>query len=353
MAYEDFTPDMIHGNMLTNISNDIDKREGSVTHDLTYPAAIELGNAYVELDTVLAMGMPQTATGEFLENIAYAWSIERRDAVKAIGEVTLTSIKVPTVIPAGTRLQTTNDDPIYFVTDEAVEYVGEPITVSATAEAGGTEGNVSIGEINSLAAGDLYGIVTVTNAEPFDGGADIEDDETLRERLFERARRPITSGNAYHYEMWAKEIDGIGDAKIYPLWDGAGTVKVVLVDSTHTAPTDELVTEVAEHIEENRPIGADVTVVGATEIPINVTATIELADASTLEDVKDDLEDAIVDHLADIAFVGEPVRYSEIAGLVIGLAGVRDYTNLTVNGGTTNVAVADDAVAVLGTVTLS
>lgn len=352
MAYEYFTVDVIHENMLTNVSDGIDKREGSVTHDLTYPTAMEVGNLYIELDTVLAMGMPQTAEGEFLDNLCQPFNIVRKEATKSVGDVVLTG-RVGLVAPVGTRLQTGDDTPIYFVTLEEAVFEGEPITVHAEAEAPGESGNVGVGAIVSLAPGDLYGVVTAHNPEEFDGGADIEDDDALRQRLFDKASRPATSGNAYHYEQWTMEVPGVGACKVYPIWNGAGTVKVVIADAQITAPTDELVAEVTKHLEEVRPIGADVTVEGAQEVEITITATLELIDTLTAEQVTTELETMVREHLQGIAFEAQPVRYNAIAGMLISIDGVRDFSNLKVNGGTANIEIDDTHVAVLGEVTLT
>ena len=56
----------------------------------------------------------------------------------------------------------------------------------------------------------------------------------LRKRFTEYVSHPITSGNKWQYISWAKSVDGVGDAKCLPLWNGAGTVKVIIVDSGKT-----------------------------------------------------------------------------------------------------------------------
>lgn len=40
-----------------------------------------------------------------------------------------------------------------------------------------------------------------------------KSDDELRDRYFEKVSLPATSGSKYHYEQWAKEISGVGDAK--------------------------------------------------------------------------------------------------------------------------------------------
>ena len=350
MAYEDKTPEVIHAAMLENIDPAIDQREGSVTHDLTMPAAIELANAYIELDAVLALGFADTTEGNYLDMRAGEHGVTRRPSAVSSGNVTLTGPD-NTIVPSGTRLQTSGTDPIYFVTTADITITGGTVTVGAEAEEGGASGNIAAGEINALAAGDLYGIVSVTNAANFDGGVDTEDDESLLARLKDRAQHPVTSGNAANYRQWALELSGVGDAKVYPVWNGGGTVKVVLLDTDKTAPAQSVIDAVSAHIEENRPIGATVTVVGATEVAININVTLTLASGKTTTDAKAEISALLIDYLKTLAFVDSIVRYSKIASLILDAEAVLDYASLTVNGGTSNITIADGSVAIAGTVT--
>ena len=255
-----------------------------------------------------------------------------------------------TIVPQGTRLQTTVNEAVFFVTLEPATLDGGTATVSAQAEEGGLAGNVGAGDINALAPGNLYGIVSAINAAPFDGGADTEDDAALRKRLIDRAQNPATSGNANHYRQWALEIAGVGDARVMPIANGPGTVKVVLLDTEKTAPAQSVIDAVEAHIAEQKPIGATVAVEGAQEVAINVAAQLTLAPGATVEAAQAEFTDALKPYLAGLAFVDSTVRYAKIASVLIDVAGVLDYANLTVNGATNNVIVVDGAVTVVGTV---
>lgn len=96
-------------------------------------------------------------------------------------------------------------------------------------------------------------------------GSEEESTEALRERFLFKVQKPSTSGNIYDYYNWTIECAGVGAAKIYPLALGPGTVKVVIADAERSAATPELIEQVKNHIEELRPIGADVSVVSARE----------------------------------------------------------------------------------------
>lgn len=350
--FENQTLEVIRQRMIDNIDEPVDKRQGSVVWDLLSPAAIEFAQAYVALDLVLNFGLGlENIPREYLVLRCAAFGITPREALKATGQVTFAGTD-GTVIPVGTRLSTDDVEPIYFVTTEEGTITGGTVTVDAEAETAGVRGNVATGKI-TLVVGDLSGVTSVTNNVPFDGGADEESDESLLQRYLDRVRRPATSGNANHYRQWALEVAGVGDAKVFPVWNGPGTVKVVLLDVDKTAPAQSIIDEVSAYIESMRPIGASVTVIGATEVPINVSATLTLATDKTLADAQNEFESLLIEYLKSLAFVDPIVRYSNIGRLLLDCSSVIDYTNLTVNGGTANVTIADDNVAVKGTVTFS
>lgn len=102
------------------------------------------------------------------------------------------------------------------------------------------------------------------------------------------------------------------------------------------------------------PIGARVSVEIAASVTINVSATLVLANGYTLGGVQTSVGNSIAAYLKDIAYTDDnDPRYAKIANAILDTVGIVDYSNLTVNGGTSNIAVAEQDVAVLGTVTLS
>jgi Baseplate J-like protein. len=349
--FEDQTFEAIIERMLARLPDDIDKRQGSVVHDLLAPAAAELAQAYIEMDNVLNLGFADTTYGEYLDRRAAEQGLTRKPAVKSTGRLTFSGPE-GTVIPIGTRVSTEGETPVYFVTTTEGTIAGGTVTVDAEAEVGGVNGNVGAGKI-TVVLGDLSGVVTVTNTEPFTGGIDEETDEELYERYKEKVTRPITSGNKYQYEAWAKEIAGVADARCYPRWNGNGTVKVVVVDSEKRSPSAQVIQAVADYIEEVRPVLADVTVVGVTEVPINISVTVTLSAGANPSDVEAGIRENITEYFKKIGFVETVVRYTAIGNAILDANGVIDYSNLTVNGAVSNVIFNDDEVPILGAVSIT
>lgn len=355
--YETKTMKVLHDQMLTETPADIDKREGSITYDMTAPAAGRAAEIYVELDNILALGFADTAvdadneTTDWLGMRTSEMGVDRKPAVQATGQLTFTGPS-GTVIPVGTRASTNSSTPIYFVTTiEGTIPVGGSITLSANCEMGGLIGNVGASTITTM-IGNLAGTVTVTNSNAFSGGVDKESNQALLDRYLERVRKPATSGNSNHYLAWAKEVVGVGDAKCFPTWNGNGTVKVVIIDSEKTGADAALVTSTTTYIQSVMPVGPTLTVISATEVAINISATLVLKAGSTLASAKTEIEGKVKDYLKSLAFVDSVVRYNQISSLILDCESIVDHSNLTMNGATTNVNVTVEQVAVLGTVTV-
>nr|WP_239483915.1 baseplate J/gp47 family protein [Paenibacillus rhizolycopersici] len=329
---------------------EIDTRQGSITFDLLSPAAIELAHAYIELDQVLKFGfVGPDQPSEYLDLRAGELGLTRRPSVKAEGKLEFSGDD-DTIIPEGTAVSTDEEEAVVFVTAEPGIIKQKKATVKAAAAAGGNRGNVDKGRIK-LVLGNLSGIVTVTNPEEFVNGAETESDESLLVRYFDRVRRPATSGNAWHYRQWALEVRGVGDVKVFPVWNGGGTVKLCVLSEDKIAPNPAIVQDVREAVDARRPVGASVTVVPAQEVKINVTANVTLASGAVLANVNALFSEKLKAFLADLAFQSQVVPYNRIFGLLLDIEVVTDFKNLTINGAANqNLNIGDEQVAVAGTV---
>lgn len=344
------TEEVILKRILDAVVLEVDKRQGSVTYDLTDPVAQEFAQAYIAMDLLLSFAfLSEDMPSDLLTLAASDLGVDRKPAVSATGNVKLTGPNNQ-VVPAGTQIRT--NDGVYYTIDNQVTIRGGGVTASITAVEGGTSGNVEIGEINTM-VGNLVGIVSVTNEVAITNGIDEESDSALLQRTYDKVRKPATSGNGYHYEQWAKEVAGIGDAKVFPVWDGPGTVKVVLLSDEKKSPSPEVVETVKQHIESERPVGATVTVLGATEVPINVTARITLKQGAQAAEAKTQFEAALAEYLKSLAFTDNTIRYTKIASLLLDVPSIVDYAELQVNTTTTNVTTTEEQVPVVGTVTLN
>ena len=335
--------------MLASVDNGYDKSTGSFPYDMLAPAAIEAARLYERADFIERMGFVDTSEGKFLDWICGEQNVIRKRAVAATGFVMLTgepgrAIQTGMLV-ASSRMQ-------FIVSSDAIIGANGTATVPVTAESGGAAGNAPA-ETITIYPMTISGLYAVTNSTATTGGYDEETDDELRERYYIKVRAPATSGNEYHYMQWALEVTGVGGAKIYPLWAGNGTVKVVIIDSNKKSASPAVVSDTSAHIEKLRPIGATVTVASAAEVAINIAADVTLADGYTLQDVTDAFDDALTGYLKTLAFKKNMVSYAILGGLMLDTPGITDYGELTVNGGMSNVPIGDTEVAVPGSVMLT
>ncbi|WP_152380860.1 baseplate J/gp47 family protein [Paenibacillus brasilensis] len=350
--YEAQTFETILERMLARIPDSMDKREGSVIYDALAPAASELAQMYAELDTNISLIFPNAENEEYLDS-AVAWSgIVRKAATKAQWRGKFYDNQGALMdVPIGSRYSI--EDLNYIVLSKLG--VGQ-FTVEC--ESAGAIGNkfsgalLPIDFINGLARAELVDLLV--------SGVDTETGEALFDRYQDKVTKPITSANKNQYVVWAREVSGVGDAKTFPLWNGPGTVKVVVLDNNKRAPSAAVVQAAQKYIDPTQdghgegaaPIGPVVTVVGAGEVPINVSVRVQLARDATTDDVKEQLEASIAKYLEGLAFneTDTLVRITRIANFILDVPPVIDYFDLTINGVTSNIQVPLDSVAVLGTV---
>lgn len=341
--------EIIQERLLANISNEYDKSEGSFFYDAEVPVAIELESSYDEQESILDKGFVDTAADEYLDRKVAEQGIYRKLATKATGQITISGSE-GSIINIG---DTVASDTVTFISTEnkVIDNTGY-ININVECEVAGSIGNVPINAIKNFPI-TLSGLTSVINNNAFTNGYDEETDEELRQRYYDKVRTPATSGNKYHYINWAKEVNGVGDAKVFPLWNGNGTVKVVIANSNKRAADITLVNNVATHIEDNRPIGATVTVESAVEksININVTLTVDTKNY-TLDLIKASIESNLTKYFKDIAFIKTYVSYASIGNLIYNVPGVIDYSNLLINTATANIPMGDTEIPVLGGVVI-
>lgn len=343
--YEALTVEDIKYDILSRISTDIDTREGSFTNDMISTVAYEIWKLYQSLDAVVPIVFVDETSGEYIDKRCAEYGIKRKPGTKATTILKFTGTD-GTMVPQGKSFLTVSG--LEFTADENTMITDGIAEVKATAAEIGEEYNVTAGTITRQFI-NLSGLNSVTNLDAM-GGSNQETDEALVKRFYEYLQKPATSGNTAHYRQWALEVNGVGNAKVKPLWDGPGSVKILIVGNNNGPVDSAIVTNCLSRIEENRPIGADVTVVSAEGIEINVEATLTIDGSTTIDIVKEVFVSALDDYLRGIAFKSYTVVFNRIAYMLLGISGVVDYTSLTINGGVDNIVIGEDQVPIIGLV---
>lgn len=348
--------DRVHEELLDNISDSYQKTEGFPTWDLLRAAAFGIKRLWDKIFKIEYLQDVDNLTGTDLERFIYQRKgLSRKAATFATGSITVLAGEGS--ITKGNVFSTASG--IEFIALETKE-VKAGDTVFIQAIVAGDKGNVAADTIVEMPV-TIAGIAKITNTEPTVDGYDPEDDNSLRERYYEALREPATSGNVAHYRRWAREVEGVGKAKIYPLWQGDNTVQVVIVDDNGLVPSEDTVTRCQNYIDPDKaglglgqaPIGAYCTVTPALALPINVSATLVLDNTVPLEVIKTEIISSITKYLAGIALETEYISPAKIGNIILGTEGVVDYDNLLVNETTNRVDVPEKSVAILGSVVLN
>ena len=334
--------------MLNNISVDIDKREGSFVRDMVSPIATELAKVYIEQQDLVNMAFVKNGFFNYLDDKCAEYGITRKQETNATGEVVFEGTN-GTVVSNGTILFY-ND--LYFVVLNDADITGGQATLIVESLDAGSKYNLE--KNTELTMQDkIDGVNRVYVKSGLANGSNAETDEELRDRFFETIKKSYTSGNVAHYETWTLEVDGTGACKVYPLKNGNGTVEVVITNTDMLGASSELIEKVKANIEEKRPIGANVTVVSATEKTINVSATVRLLEGCSQDEVETLFKNKLTQYLKEIAFKDTYVSTARLGNLLLDTTGVFDYSDFEVNGAMSNVNLLDTDVPKVGTISFS
>lgn len=337
------------------LKNPANKIEGSFAADNAQAVGKEIAKYYAYIDWLQGMHYAVTAEGLWLDKKAVEHGVFRKTATRSTGNVTFTGTP-GAMIPTGFKVY--SDTQTFEVVYGGV--IGDSGTVDLRVRSieTGVNVNVPIGAIKKMDSVD--GLREVHNAEPITGGTDQEDDESLRERLLLRMRYPGTSGNKYHYLHWAMEVDGVGRVKVFPEWNGPGTVKVSILDRNQGVASQELMQKAKDHIDVDdgsgdtlAPIGATLTVSTATAVTLNIEAKITGVDETVKpSDLMEVYAYFLKEYFTEIAYTRERVTVAKLIDLLWRIDGVGEILSLQVNGGTDNIAIGEEEIPVVGSVVL-
>ncbi|MCT4544429.1 MAG: baseplate J/gp47 family protein [Vallitalea sp.] len=348
--YENIDYETIKLRILSKIHG-IDKNEGSFVNDMVSPVSMELESIYVELEKLLSTMFLEDMSKNDLEKRCSEYGIYRKKGSCSEGIASFSGLE-NTAIPINTLVST--NTALNFVTiEEMIIPEGTAkVDVGIKAIDVGSKYNVQANAINTLPVG-INGITSVTNKNEMIGGTNIEADEELLDRLFLRLKTPATSGNKEHYKLWTMEIDGVGGAKIFPLWNGNGTVQIIPITTHKRCPTQAIINKIIVKIEEKRPIGATVTVTPPQENKIDVTATIVLNNNADIESVKNEYGYKFTKYISDSVFKVNIVDYFKCLSLFYEIEGIKTVTDFKINGTTNNIVIPEKEIQVVGIITIN
>ena len=338
--YENMTYEEIMEGMLDRIPSNIDKREGSIIYDAIAPAAAELAQLYIKLDTILNQTFADTATGDFLEKRCAERGIIRTPATFAIvqAEFTPTNLKL-----FDERFSCGNFN--YSLLD------GANGIYQLVCETSGSEPNNISGDL--IPINYIQGLETAKITQVLIPGEDIESDDDLRKRYFDSLSSQAFGGNVADYEQKTKSIDGVGGVKVIPVWNGGGTVKLTITTSDYSAPSTKLIEKVQGEIDLIAPIGHVVTVDGVLSKKIDINTEITYQDGWNWSSSGKYIENVIDEYLLSLAKTWDEntnliVRTSGIEQKILTCPGVLDVQNTSLNNVTSNLQLGENEIPTRG-----
>ena len=348
--YENVTYEDILKRMIARVPSDLDRREGSVVYDALAPAAVEIQIMYIELDTILKEMFADTASREYLIKRAAERGITPKPATYAAlrGEFNMD-------IPIGSRF---NLETLNYRAVERLEFG----VYRMECETIGSEGNSFFGTLVPIEY--IKGLTRAELTELLIPGEDEEDTERLRKRYFDSLSSQAFGGNIADYREKVMAVAGVGGVKVFPAWDGGGTVKLVIVNSEYQPPSGQLIQSVKDAVDPEpnegkgygiAPIGHVVTVEGAqeTEVSVNMSITYQAGYdyARCQEEILQTVEDYLAEQNRTWADAEQMiVRVSRLESRLLDVEGILDVTDTVINGTSGNCVLPANSLAVRGDV---
>jgi len=323
---------------------------------ILYATGLQVYQAFQYIDRAGKQSLLKYSYSDFLDNLGLLKGVTRSPATAAVTTLrfTISAVRqVATAIPKGTRVSAGGS--VYFATDEYAEIQAGSSTVDvpATCTDAGTEGN-------DLAAGDLTTMVdplpyvaSVTNTTATEGGADVESDDDLAERIFLAPGAYSTAGPEDGYLFHAKQFNpSIGDV-VATSNQAAGTVDIVFIMADGKTPGTEMINGLKEYLsgKTRRPMTDLVNVSAPAEVTYTVDLTyyINRSDSARAVAIQEAVQTAVADYLTWQRTIGRDINPSKLVALVMAAGAKR----VTVTAPTYTTVDAIKVSALSGTPTIS
>lgn len=342
-------------------------QSGSVGREILFICAQSIANFTQTSFSAAAGGLLDYATGDWLTLLAFElYDVTREPATFGTCTVRLTSTSNVgnNFNPGDLRFYNVRTGQTYTSTTGGVLGPGNvtPTTLDLTVQAdqAGSDSNAAIGEITGMVT-PVFG-VTCTNLTVIVGN-DEEADDALRERCRESLAKASPNGPSDAYNYFAKTATRSSDGSSIGVTrtnvvQGNGTIIVYVANAAGPIDAADL-SDVNMSIQLNAvPTGFSADVVNATAVTVPVSVTIYLSRTSTLTaaQLTTLIDDKLTTYFANAPIGGYQagggyIFTSAIIGQIYEASG--DILRIVLTSPSTDVALDEDEVGVLGTVTVT
>lgn len=289
-----------------------------------YAAAAQIYQAMQYIDRAGKSNLIKYSYGDYLDNVAAFRGLRRESASAATTTIRFTlsvARETATAIPQGTRVG--NGNQVYFATDAYAEIpAGETtLDVPATSTMPGADANgIAPGALDTLADPVPY-MESAVNLTKTEGGAEIESDESLAERVYLAPGAYSVAGPEAAYIYFAKMYNQtVGDV-VVTSDTTAGHVEVRFILNDGATPGEEMIDGMADYLRSNgiRPETDTVTVSAPEEVQyrINMTYWINCSDSAQAVKVQESVQNAVRDYTAWQRKIGRDINPDALRRLVM------------------------------------
>lgn len=341
---------------LNRVPDTLDKREGSIIYDALAPACYVLAGYYMDIELFKEQSMISKTYGSYLDEKVKEQGLARIQATKALKLGTFTYDNKPAAVAIGTRFATLDNDSMIY----SVESVASAGVYYLRCETAGTAGNSYIGDLVPISNG-----IRLSKAVMSDlivAARDEESDDDLRQRFYDSVNKSPFGGNIAQYREYLINYEGVGDAQIYPTWNGGGTVKCSLLASDYSIVSNQLIEQVQIAIDPQEftgmglglaPIGHTVTICTPTEKEISVTCTLDLKSGTNDSTIQEEVEKSINQYFLKVRkewgsvdtlkISSQYVYYSQVMAAILSTHGVANVRELSIDQGTSDIVLSETA----------
>jgi len=332
----------------------VDTREGSLYMDAAAGYCMRAAKFYEDLRLAFDFLAADTCTGEVLDEWAKMWQITRKAATPAYYVPEFEGVSLADLV--GERFMA--GEYFFIMVEEGEKYYLQ-------SEAAGTLANYLLTKTTVIPVRNVQGLTSAVLGDMYARGTDEEDDESLRERWREVMGKPAENGNQRQFKIWCEAYDGVGRAVIVPLGCGPNTVKALIIGAEGTAPPESLIGLIQAEIdpdsggigEGRAPIGCKFYAEAVSEEEISVSFDVSFAAGYNAGAVRESARKRLAGYMKGIALDtpdNEEMRvlYVKVVSILADTPGIKDFSDLTLNGVAANVSLPVGCVPVVGELVL-
>lgn len=295
--------------------------------------AYELALHRSYMDFAAKMNLLAYATGDYLDHLGALLGVTRSEESCAITTLRFTLSEAQNfavLIPAGTRANDGTSGLNFATTEDLQIYAGDTYgDVQAQCTEAGESGNDIVGGQICYLVDPITYVDSVVNLTTTSGGADAEDDDTLRTRIQLAPESFSVAGPSGAYEYWALSANqDIADVKVIGPEDEPGNVYVYPLMTGGELPTEEILNLVEETLndEKVRPLSDHVFVVSPETVSYNISLTyyIERDSATSASAIQSAVQTAVEEYeLWQKSKLGRDINPSELIRRVMEAGALR------------------------------